>query len=185
MGIVYHRSGEETAKKCSCGTVWKDSWVDRDADKNRCPACHKLFEEQGNVKLNKIVMKKQDLLIRKIIALDSRLKEIELKLIDLNAGVPVMNETADSIQISIGEIVDKYKENRKQSYSLESQRINVKNEVIKLKEQLEISTIKEPLARTEVQNYEDFLTSRTTVRPQYNWTNIEKIFPRERWSVKC
>ncbi len=110
MGITYRRSGEEAVKKCSCGTVWKDSWIDKDADKNRCPACHKLFTAQGDIRLISVKGKRKS---------------------------PQRND------------------------------------------------VKEPLARTEVQNYKDLLTARTTIKPQYNWSLIESIFPRERWSIKC
>lgn len=49
-GTLWTVSGGETAKECGrCATVWKNSWLDRDAAYNECPFCGAVFVKHYTV----------------------------------------------------------------------------------------------------------------------------------------
>lgn len=75
---------EETAKKCGkCDTVWKDSWLPNDSDKNECPFCGEQLIEKECVKTQLPKIKRKNLgwqkaaSIKLISRLESDVREID------------------------------------------------------------------------------------------------------------
>jgi hypothetical protein len=61
MGKLYTRPGIEATKECSsCGTVWRDSWLDRSVPIGVCPFCFIGWYPDETIKLEKIIKKDVD-----------------------------------------------------------------------------------------------------------------------------
>lgn len=80
------RKGSETSKTCGrCRTVWLDSWLDDNADKNECPFCGYVFDFRTaeRVRLPKIKRKnihwKQESSIKLMSRISSDITEIDWK----------------------------------------------------------------------------------------------------------
>lgn len=95
---------EETAKKCGkCGTVWKDSWLPNDVDKNECPFCSEPFIEKDTVRVYLPKIKRKNIGWRKacsiklICRLESDIREMDWSIFKKESYFDLLRKRANLI----------------------------------------------------------------------------------------
>ena len=147
MGIAYKRKGEEVVKKCRyCGVVWKDSWLDEKMDTNRCPSCHKPYHAEVEISLEPIIFKKRERIDEKIITIESRIKEIDCKLVSLES-IPVIHTSVLAYQgehshhETFDQLRARYNKISKERSELKMKRLSLIMQLSKLKKKIHKSKL--------------------------------------------
>jgi len=180
MSKVYKRKGEEPAYECGeCGTVWKESWVDTEGV---CPFCHTRFEKTKEKHLTEL--KKGSSPEWKRFWLEQEIAEIDTKLSKLEA-TPVMERVrignTEPVEEKAHELRMRHIADVQKISNLRAKRLTAIIKLTKFK-----TKAKEVVGMPYllIQNREDKLISRNTIRPQLDWEIVERMFPRDKWSVK-
>ena len=100
------RPGTESTKKCgNCGTVWRDSWLEPDVDRNECPFCYAYFDTQTVKTVRLIKIKKKRMhwktvsAIKLLCRLGSDIHECDWTIFKKDSYIKLLQRRTDIIKI--------------------------------------------------------------------------------------